>query len=756
MIRHFIYLAAIVLLVGWSTDSASAQVNHNHAQCGVGYDDGLAIKNRMLNNRRNLPELLQQFERGRSNDSTVWVPVQFHIVNQTDGTGGESISDVLANLCKLNEDYKHLNVEFYLAGPINFINQDLLYTNDFGATASYFMGMYKVFGVANVFIGNQIQNGQSGGTTLGYYTSGLDVIYCIQGAINGGSSTLTHEFGHFFSLPHTFFGWEGQDYQTVMGNTQGRTPSFLPSGAPVENIVRSGGMENCQIAADGFCDTDANYLFGFFGGKYNNGCEYAGAAHDPLGVLFRPDIISPSPFQFNFKEGEKAVQNLFLWNRCTKEKMYLKTKVIIEPKFTPNGGGPTVSMWADTIGDTDTTDFLVNKNGYNDIININSSGSNDVHPGFINLGDYTLDVNITSANNNLSFIAAPAMFKVDQSGGHETFFDSIRVTNTSATDTVFDGTTIDIEEMLVHDMNGVEHSETWSLTLDTLLPNSSRTLTGPDAKSTGATSIAGVVFDISTYSVSPDTSGTTSENIMSYYNDACVSEFSAEQGEAMKADIASRGFATLYSAPTDPDSLAQATVTNPTDGAEAPNPLIHFTWNAVNGATMYHVHIYESNIFGQPLTGGEEYDFMTADTDSWIQLDTNNVGVNYGWTVTPLNAVAFCDPIGSKSSIAQFKFNDWTVDVNKVQNTIASSALYPNPAGVGNEVILEIKSNKADEARISIYNGLGQRMIDAQLMTLTPGSNVQRINTAALPAGLYLVTIKTVDGLKTHKLQIKK
>ena len=88
-------------------------------------EEGKSIKDRMLDNRRNKAQLLQQYETSRNNDSTTWVPIQFHIVIKTDGTGGERVEDVLDNLCLLNNDYESINVQFYLAGPIRFINQDL-------------------------------------------------------------------------------------------------------------------------------------------------------------------------------------------------------------------------------------------------------------------------------------------------------------------------------------------------------------------------------------------------------------------------------------------------------------------------------------------------------------------------------------------------------------------------------------------------------------------------------------------------------
>lgn len=756
MVRCLLYVIGVILLFGIQSSDVQAQIQtttHNHAQCGVGLIEGQAIKNRMLDNRRNKVQLLEKFERGRGNDSTVYVPIQFHIVNKSDGTGGESNQDIFDNLCRLNQDYAGINVEFYLAGPTRVINQDLLYTNSFdNGMANYFMGLYRVPGVVNVFVGNEIVNGQSGGTTLGYYTNGLDIVYAIQSAVRGTGTTLTHELGHFFGLPHTFFGWENKNYGGVMANTTGRTPTIVTyNNQPydVELIARknSDAPENCQAAADGFCDTDANYLFGFFGSLYNNGCEYAATAIDPRGWLFRPEVINSTPSRFKILEDETAFDELWLKNNSTKDKIYPRTLIVVEAEYTL--GGTTTMMWQDTIGDSDTTDIYCNTNSDDNII---GTGVLDVKKGFINLNNHRLDVNVTAPSApSLSFAAAPAEYTITPAtGNHRTDMDSLRVMNTSTTVTVNAGTNVIATDIFYNGGTQVSSSDRiYSLPV-ALAPGEAYTFSPVDLR-VDAMQLAGVTFGINTYAPHRDTSGTTSENVMSYYDDNCATQFSVEQGDAMKMDIASRGFATLYAKPSNIVITDTAVVLHPVDNSIAPQPLVHFAWNPVNGATMYHVFIYEINAIGAPLLGGQQFDVVVNGTDYWQTLTANS---RFEWVVTPMNATTFCDR-GIASKKAKFRVFNWNVGVDNVEAEIHSSKIYPNPSNTRQDVILEVESKVAGDAQITIFNGIGQEVMPTQAISLIPGNNIQKLTTSTLAAGLYVINVKTLNGTTSHKLLIK-
>ncbi len=141
--------------------------------------------------------------------------------------------------------------------------------------------------------------------------------------------TIAHEVGHALSLPHPFLGWEG-------GQTDdGSTPAVYTSPAPrnvtydytyfqstlvrdtliidtaiVELVART----NCRDAADGFCDTPADYLATRWTCATNN--ESGQTQMDPDGQIFRSDgtLImgySDDNCQSRFTDEQKVAMEAF-------------------------------------------------------------------------------------------------------------------------------------------------------------------------------------------------------------------------------------------------------------------------------------------------------------------------------------------------------------------------------------------------------------------------------------------------------------
>lgn len=726
--------------------TTSLLVQGQHNSCGILHEDGVKIKQRMLENRRQHTNLMALYDQGRSGNNIVYIPIQFHIVNKTDGTGGESVQDVLDNLCKLNVDFAFINVEFYMAGPINFINKDLLYTNDDNnGMASFFMAPLSSSDAVNIFIGNEII-GTSGGTTLGYYDPNLDAIYAIKDAVNGFSFTLTHEIGHFFSLPHTFSGWERQDYNTVTINADGRTPSVLTNGSIVEHVARSGGEENCQIAGDGFCDTDPSYLFGYYGSRYNVGsslCEHASAAIDPTGRLFRPDLIRPAT-RFGMSENNPAFTELLTTNAFTGIYFPSKTLLVVETSFTPTGGSPT-TMWSDTIGGTDSTDYNLQTGS-----NLIGNGASKVKTGFISMGDYYLsqDIRVNGSSMVTTSLTVPAEYSVTPGGSYTTEMSALELLNSSGA-TISSGISIDIEERLYHKTAGLISSETWTIQVTTPLVSGTTALPVTDLY-TQKNTIAGCAFDIQLTAPYTTITRTSAENIMSYYDESCGSLFSTEQGVAMQLDIASRGLSTLYSAPTSTLITAQATTNYPTANVTTPSNIVDFLWNPVSGATSYHVYVYQVNSLGIPLINGDRLDFMTINPSLSTALKPSTL---YAWEVSPLNATSFCDP-STKSTTVPFE-TGLGVSVTNLMLQKTTFKIHPNPISKNNILTLELTSEGGAEAQVSIFNALGQEVMFGQTLELVDGLNKNQLDVRSLSAGLYLIHVQTKEGIQSKKLVVE-
>ena len=745
MVRYLTSLLCGLFLLGWN---ATISAQHLH-QCGVSAEEGNMIKNRMLENRKRAAFLNDIYSNARN--STIYIPVQFHIVTKTDGSGGESLEDVLANLCKLNDDFAFMNVEFYLANPVAYINQSLLYDNDYNGMANYFLSTYKQPNVVNIFVGNSIVS-SNGNTLLGYYSRNLDVIYAIKSSVNGHSFTLTHEVGHFFSLPHTFNGWEELDYEDVMANTTGRTPSILPDGDVVENIVRTGGEENCQIAADGFCDTEANYLFGFYRAKYNTGpnfCEYVGSGIDPTGKLFRPDLVAEDPVRFKMQEDNSNITEFIMQNNFIRDYMP-KTLIVTQANFTPNSGNP-VTMWQDTIGKDENTDFHVPANGSDNII---GTGAKDLQPGFITMGAYSLDQNISTTTPGISFNTTPAEYSVTplQTPSHTTTMASLEIINNTNAP-ITGGITITVEELLNHAISGQVSSETWTINYTSTIP-ANATVSVPSSQLTiQKATIAGGVFSMRQYAPYQTVHGTTSGNIMSYYDDACLNSFSTEQGNAMQLDIASRGLVGQYSPSSSQIITTQATVTYPSAGITTPNNWVNFSWNAISGATTYIVHIYEINALGHPLLNGEVHEVLVNAPATTLTLALGEQK-NFKWEVMPINDISFCD---SSTISAPVKFTTGlSTSIQATQKVVESAKIYPNPLTQSNLVTIELQASKTSQVTVNLVNSLGQIVMPSLTLDLVQGLNKHQLNTGDLPVGLYLLNINGLEGSQSHKLTIKR
>lgn len=205
-----------------------------------------------------LRQFQQQLDLGQiplGKKATKFVPIKIHIIGNNQGLGYYAVSSLLQTLCELNERFTPVGFHFFLADSISYINNDDFYRGDIDAIYTNADG-YKLNGAVNVFFHGV------GMQWCGVYFGGLDVVFIKNSCQGPNATTLAHELGHFFGLPHTFYGWEG-------GNTPGE----------IEKI----DLTNCRTAGDGFCDTKADYVSSRWG------CPLPYVLKDPNNVLFRPD-----------------------------------------------------------------------------------------------------------------------------------------------------------------------------------------------------------------------------------------------------------------------------------------------------------------------------------------------------------------------------------------------------------------------------------------------------------------------------------
>ncbi|MCB9199000.1 MAG: hypothetical protein H6596_00770 [Flavobacteriales bacterium] len=198
----------------------------------------------------------------RGQQQVVSLPIKAHIIRQTDGTGGLTSSELNLAMADLNAAYQGSGFQFFLCGPINFIDNDLLYDLDLSFEA--LLGGFEEANVINVFFPNIVtSNGNSicGKANFPPQSNCNCDRVIVQGsscALNG--STFAHEVGHYLFLFHTHEDFFGEE---------------LVNGS------------NCPSTGDLLCDTPADPTLS--NGNVNTACVYTGNATDSNGDTYSPD-----------------------------------------------------------------------------------------------------------------------------------------------------------------------------------------------------------------------------------------------------------------------------------------------------------------------------------------------------------------------------------------------------------------------------------------------------------------------------------
>jgi hypothetical protein len=272
--------------------SINAQNSASHHSCGTSVETQEVLF-------KNMVELRHRYPNVATSRAIAYIPVWFHLVAKTDGTGRTTEANVAEMLCEWNKIYaaNGLEMQFYIKG-FNRIDYDPLYNGPQSFDGSNRMAATKKADGMNVYLVNNSGTGTepAGTVILAYYANrqtttdaeyASDWIVVSNNQVNAANATtIAHESGHFFSLAHTFYGWENSPFQpTPSAPCAPASVNYNGRIITVERVARTGTSRNCDVAADGFCDTPEDYNFGFGA----NSCTYSGIAKDPQCVSVNPD-----------------------------------------------------------------------------------------------------------------------------------------------------------------------------------------------------------------------------------------------------------------------------------------------------------------------------------------------------------------------------------------------------------------------------------------------------------------------------------
>ncbi len=258
-----VFCVALVCLPRW----ASAQ---EELVCGTETPDGY------LAPHQRAPEAFARFKAGFAErlqkrgtqqrlDSLLadTVAVNVYIFRRNDGTGGLTDAELAQAMAKLNADYDSVGLYFAYCQP-QYISSNKYYDFRQEDETDLRDAYYSPDGL-NIYFANSIRS-RSGGGLCGYAYYpyfGRNVILMQNGCTMNGS-TLSHEVGHAYGLPHTH------------GFTNGELTDELVDGS------------NCATSGDEFCDTPADPQLSTL--LVDENCLYSGTAVDTNMQAFKPDV----------------------------------------------------------------------------------------------------------------------------------------------------------------------------------------------------------------------------------------------------------------------------------------------------------------------------------------------------------------------------------------------------------------------------------------------------------------------------------
>lgn len=204
--------------------------------CGTRAED----QQQALNSIEGLPYVYRQ------DNAITYIPLMVHNVTNDQSNSFYAAWPLFETLCTLNSDFLPTGFQFYLERGFNYIRNSEWNNHEDFNRGEEMMIESNVPEMVNCYLVSDPAG------NCGYFTYSGDGVALNKSCLGKYSHTWAHELGHYFSLPHTFYGWEGIRYSSGKKTVEYQGDVFRQ----IENVVRS----QCKRQADYFCDTHPDYI----------------------------------------------------------------------------------------------------------------------------------------------------------------------------------------------------------------------------------------------------------------------------------------------------------------------------------------------------------------------------------------------------------------------------------------------------------------------------------------------------------------
>lgn len=232
-------------------------------------------------------------------------------------------------------------------------------------------------------------------------------------------------------------------------------------------------------------------------------------------------------------------------------------------------------------------------------------------------------------------------------------------------------------------------------------------------------------------------------NTMGYFTNCLDYEFTTQQKALIAADLENRDELATVVFPDFVANTGTPSLVAPANGEVLPyHTDLLFIWDDIDWANRYILEVDVSAQFNvNPIV-------LTVWGNSKV-IEQLTPGLTYFWRVKPYSQYFYCSNYSAQST-----FETGIAVATETIDFVQQWSVLPNPTQLGADLMIQLESNRAFEGDLLLLNLNGQ-VIRQQKAAFVNGQSSQRIDTEGLGAGVYVVSLRTREGVLTQRVVLQ-